>query len=124
MVWGCMSWSGVGNMEFIDGIMTKTVYLDILRRNLQESVRKLELGRRFVFQEDNDPKHTALVIKDFIKENKIKRLDWPSQSPDMNPIEHLWDSIGREIKKNPPKNKNDPKKGFLEAWQNIRPEIT
>ena len=80
MVWGCMSWSGVGNVEFIDGIMTKTVNLDILRRNPQESVRKLELERRFVFQEDNDPKHTVLIIKDFIKENKIKRLDWPSQS--------------------------------------------
>ena len=52
MVW-------VGNMEFIDGIMTKMIFFDILRRNLQESVRKLELGRRFVFQEDNDPKHTA-----------------------------------------------------------------
>ena len=61
MVWGSIAWSGIGNFEFIDGIMAKIVYLGILQRNLQDSVRELELGRRYTFQEDNDPKHTGIV---------------------------------------------------------------
>ena len=43
-------------------------------------------------QQDNDPKHTSRVAKDFIVENKIRTIDWPSNSPDPNPIENMWHS--------------------------------
>ena len=67
MILDFMAWSGVGNFEFVDGIMIKDIYIGILQRNLPDSVGKLGLGRRYTFLEDNDPKLTAGVFKDGYK---------------------------------------------------------
>ncbi|GFW16686.1 transposable element Tc1 transposase [Trichonephila clavipes] len=61
MVWGCMAASGVGKLVFIDGIMHKMAYLNILQNNLKESADKWGLVSNFIFQQDNDPKHTVFV---------------------------------------------------------------
>lgn len=71
MIWGSMSWSGVGDIEFIDGIMNKEVYQGILERKLSSSVRKSGLQRRFIFQKDGDPKHTAKTVTAWLKKKKI-----------------------------------------------------
>ena len=69
--------------------MRKEKYVDILKQHLKTSVRKLKLGRKFVFQMDNNPKHTFKVVAKWLKDNKVKVLKWPSQSPDLNPIDNL-----------------------------------
>ena len=89
MLWGCLATGGTGALHRIYGIMTQDNYVDILKQHLKESVRKLKLGRKWVFQMDNDPMHTSKVVAKWLKDNKVKLLEWPSQSPDLNPIENL-----------------------------------
>ncbi len=125
MVWGCMAANGVGNIEFINGIMVKEIYEGILDRNLLSSARKLGFNvakRKFTFQQDNDPKHTAGLINQFFTKKRIKKLDWPPYSPDLNPIEHLWSEIERKIRTYYIKNKEDLKKAISDAWLHIEPE--
>lgn len=70
--------------------MDRAKYRTILEKNLLESAKDLRLGRRFNFQQDNKPKHTARAIMEWFRSNHVNVLEWTSQSPDLNPLENLW----------------------------------
>lgn len=124
MVWGCMATSGVGKLVFIDGKMDQCVYKNILEQNLLGSARQLNIESDFVFQQDNDPKHTAKSVKKWLSENVNNILEWPAQSPDLNPIEHLWEHLDRKIHENRISNINELKTVIETEWNNIPAEVT
>ena len=86
MLWGCFAAGGTGALHKIDSIMRQGNYVEKLKKHLKTSVRKLKLGRKWTFQMDNDPKHTSKVVAKWLKDNKVKVLELPSQSPDLNPM--------------------------------------
>jgi hypothetical protein len=86
----CISLAGAWKLVRIEGMMESAKYKEILEGNLFQSFRDLRLGRRFTFQQDNDPKHTAKATLKWFKGKCLNVLEWPRQNPNLIPIENLW----------------------------------
>lgn len=124
MVWGSMSAGGVGNLAFIDTTMNAEGYVNILRDNLSQSAQKTGLRRGFIFQQDCDPKHTSGKAKEYFKKNEVNVLEWPPQSPDLNPIEHVWSHLKVALGPHRSTSKSDMKEKVKKAWDDILPSVT
>ena len=103
--------------------MIGEVNRDILRRNLFESVKKLNLRRNWILQHDNDPKHRAHIVTKWLDGKGVERLKWPSFSPNLNPIEDIWDEVERRTRKETAKNEFELKQSLLKDWYNIGNDI-
>ena len=119
MLWGCYSSAGTGKLVRIEGMMDGAKYREILEGNLFQSSRDLRLGRRFTFQQDNDPKHTDKATLEWFKGKYLNDLEKPSQSPDLNPIENLWYDLKIAVHLRNPSNFKELKQFCLEEWAKI-----
>ncbi|KAK3528815.1 hypothetical protein QTP70_011602 [Hemibagrus guttatus] len=122
MVWGCFAASGPGRLAVINGTMNSAVYQKILKENVRPSVCDLKLKRTWVLQQDNDPKHTSKSTSEWLKKNKMKTLEWPSQSPDLSPIEMLWHDLKKVVHAQKPSTVVELQQFCKDEWAKIPPQ--
>ena len=104
--------------------MRKGNYNKILEENLKKDARKLGLGRRWWwFLHDNDPKHKAKGVTEWLNKAIINVLEWPSQSPDLNPVVALWRGLKIRVNARRPKSINDLETIRKEEWCQILSDI-
>lgn len=94
MEWGAFNFSGIGPLHRVNGIMDQFHYKEILENEMLPYAED-KMPVTWVFQHDNDPKHTTRSIKKWIEDNYLTVIEWPPQSPDLNPIENLWAEVER-----------------------------
>ncbi|PIO62280.1 hypothetical protein TELCIR_16172 [Teladorsagia circumcincta] len=121
MVHGSFSGKGVGPLHRIEGNMDSEMYLNIMETVVLPYIRSTARGG-FIFQQDNDPKHKSKLLTKWFHDNNVPLLPWPSQSPDLNPIEHLWDELERQVKGLRARNEDEKFLQLKAAWENIPQE--
>ena len=127
MYWGCFSWFGVGALVPLKSNATGASHLEILRRYVVPAINKFPSNYRRgrpTFVQDNARPHVATVAKEFLEEHRIRVMNWPPQSPDLNPIENLWEEVKQSIRrKNRPGSLDELDALAKKAWNDIPPEL-
>lgn len=119
MCWGSFSWQGPGPLCVIDGIMDSVKYVKILNEIMLPYAEE-EMPLIWTFQQDNDPKHTSKLTQEWFAEKNVNVLAWPSQSPDLNPIENLWSFVKRKLAAGQkPSNKTQLFERIKSIWDSI-----
>lgn len=119
MVWGFFSDGGVETLVPISGLMDRFQFVDILSENLLLSAYKMDLGYDFILQQDNDPKHMSNYAKDFLSGAGIRVIEWPAQSPDLNPIENLWTQLKRQVRASDRRDEGRMLDIIMKEWEQL-----
>ena len=93
---------------------------------MEKTSRIRLIGKGFILQQDNDPKHSSLLCRTYVERlearKELKNMVWPPQSPDCNPIELLWDHLDRQVRKKPLTNVNALWSHLQQEWKKISEE--
>ncbi len=114
----CWCWSTV----FSESTVNAAIYQEILEHFMLPSADKLYGDANFIFQQDLAPAHTAKGTKSWFNDHGVTVLNWPANSPDLNPIENIWGIVKRKMRDTRPNNADELKATVKEAWASIPPQ--
>ena len=130
MVWSCITWYGPGWIVDVGRNMDKYVYLSVLQDDLTRTISYYANlsgvdKSDFIFMQDNDPKHKSNIVMEWLQNQDFSIIEWPAQSPDLNPIENMW--VLPKIRlfkdyKSPPAGINDLWERTSQTWYSITVE--
>ena len=120
MIWACFCSSGLGEFYICDGTMNSEKYLDVLETKLLPTFSKFQISNP-IHLDDSAPSHRTKAIKNWHIENNIQQIDWPGNSPDLNPIENLWNFIKRKLQKKTINSKRELIEEFIRIYRNEIP---
>ena len=127
MFWGCFGGKQVGDIFKIDGIMRKEEYHSILVHHAMPSGKRLYGNEKWIFQQDNDPKHSSKLCKSYLERKQeggqLVTMVWPPQSPDLSPIELLWEEMDREVLERKPSSVAELVQVVKECWAGISGDV-
>lgn len=116
MVWGAISVHGTSRLHIVSGMMNAQKYISVLQTRLLPQIKDWRCENDWIFQQDSAPCHTAKAVKTWIAKNNVKVLPWAGNSPDMNPIENLWDLLKEEIHSVPITTKTALIERLIHVW--------
>jgi transposase len=97
LFWGCFSSLGVGPLVPLEGTVNAILYQQILQSHLRPTALQWFRHRQWWYQHDNAPAHNAASTKQWLEDHRVRAIEWPPYSPDLNPIENLWAILKQEI---------------------------
>ena len=124
MVWGGICGDLKTRLVTIHGNLNARRYRDeVLRPVVVPFINQQPRG--IIYQHDNARPHTARLTTNFLQNANIALLPWPACSPDLNPIEHLWDHLDRQVRRRPvqPVTVQELEQCLQQEWLRITPDV-
>ncbi len=122
LVWGIIGWQGVGPLKRINGTLNALEYQQQVLNDVEE-VTLVVTGRKpgtCIFQQDNAPPHRALSTQQYLTNKGVRTIEWPGNSPDLNPIEHVWSYVAKILDGFPlPRNAAELWESVQSAWARV-----
>jgi transposase len=120
-IYGCFSEKGFGNIYCFTNNLNGNLLYTIYKTTLLSSARYFfgKDSHNWILQEDNDPKHMSIKAQNWKEEHKINRISWPSQSPDLNPIENVWSVLKANISNYQPTSTKELMKIIQKEWKKL-----
>ena len=119
MVWGGIMGRRKTNLIVVQGNLNAQSYINQILQ--PEAVPFLQRHRPEILMHDNARPHVARICRQFLNRNNVNVLPLPAVSPDMNPIKHFWDYLGRKVRsRGNVHNLRDLENALIQEWNNIR----
>ena len=122
MVWGAISMLGQTPLYFVPKTMNSEVYIETIEFYYLRTAREL-YPDGFGLVQDNATCHRSKITRDFFRITGVKAIEWPANSPDLNPIENIWGIIKQSLNSKKTENKTTLVSSITKIWDNLDPNL-